>query len=112
MAQSSRPGQGAAELGFPGPVLGKMQRESARRASESSGQGEDSLSERLDSRDPLTEADAGYPASEVVGQHLDGQLRSIGGEAARGKMVQGDAVHEVSDGIFDLDVAAVVGLQF
>ena len=40
-----------------------------------------------------------------------GRLR-IGGEGARGEMVQPHAVLEVSDGILDLGVAAMVGLQF
>ena len=40
-----------------------------------------------------------------------GMLR-IGGEAARGEMVQSDAVLEVSDGVLDLGVEAMVGLQF
>ena len=36
----------------------------------------------------------------------------IGGEAPRGEMVQSNAGLEVSDGILDLGVAAMVGLQF
>ena len=40
-----------------------------------------------------------------------GMLR-IGGEAARGEMVQPHAVLEVSDGVLDLGVAPMVGLQF
>ena len=36
----------------------------------------------------------------------------VGGEAARGEMVQPHAVLEVSDGILDLGVAPMVGLQF
>ena len=47
-----------------------------------------------------------------MGQHLDGQPGAVGGEAARGEMVEADAVLEVSDGILDLGVAAMVGLQF
>ena len=39
-----------------------------------------------------------------------GKLR-IGGEAARGEMVEPYAVLQVSDGVFDLGVAAVVGLE-
>ena len=35
-----------------------------------------------------------------------------GGEAARGEMVEADAVLEVSDSILNLGVAAMVGLQF
>ena len=39
-----------------------------------------------------------------------GMLR-IGGEAPRGEMVQSNAVLEVSDGILDLGVAAMIGLE-
>ena len=39
-----------------------------------------------------------------------GRLR-IGGEAARGEMVQPHAVLEVSDGVLDLGVAPMVGLE-
>ena len=53
-----------------------------------------------------------YVPYKVVGHHLDGQPGTLGGEAARGEMVQPDAVLEVSDGVLDLGVAAVVGLQF
>ena len=108
----SQPGQGAAELGFPGPMLGKMQSEAARRAGEASGQGEDPSSEGLGGHDLLTQADAGRPAGQVVGHHLYGQPGAVGGEAARGEMVEADAVLQVSDGILDLGVAAMVGLQF
>ena len=44
--------------------------------------------------------------------HLEGQPGGVGGEAARGEMVQPHAVLEVSDGILDLGVAAMVALQF
>ena len=37
---------------------------------------------------------------------------AVGGEAAGRHVVQTDAVLEVSNGILDLGVAAVVGLQF
>ena len=40
-----------------------------------------------------------------------GKLR-IGGEAPRGEMVQPDTVLQIADGILDLGVAAMVGLQF
>ena len=59
----------------------------------------------------LAQTDARCPASEVVGHHLDRQPGGIGGEAARGEMVESDAVLEVSDGILELGVAAMVGLQ-
>ena len=38
--QGSQSSEGATELVFPGPVLGKMQSEAARRAGEPSGEGE------------------------------------------------------------------------
>ena len=52
-----------------------------------------------------------YVPYKVVRHHLDGQPGAVGGEAPRGQMVQPDAVLEVSDGILDLGVAAVVGRQ-
>ena len=48
----------------------------------------------------------------VVGHRLDRQPGGVGGEAARGEMIQPDAVLEVPDGVLDLGVAAMVGLQF
>ena len=47
-----------------------------------------------------------------VGHHLYRQPGAVGGEAARGEMVQPDAVLEVAYRILDLGVAAVVSLQF
>ena len=47
-----------------------------------------------------------------MGHHLYRQPGGVGSEAARGEMVQPDAVLEVSDGILDLGVAAMVSLQF
>ena len=73
----SQPCQGAAELGFPGPALGKMQSEAARRACEPSRQGEESPQEGLDGDHLLTQADARSPAGQVVGQHLDRQPRTL-----------------------------------
>ncbi len=43
---------------------------------------------------------------------LYGPPGGVGGEAARGEMVEAHAVLEVADGILDLGVAAMVGLQF
>ena len=108
----SQPGQGATELGFPGPMLGQMQSKAAGRAGNPSRQTEEASSEGLGGHDLLTQADPRCPAGQVVGHHLYRQPSAVGGEAARGEMVQPDAVLEVSDGILDLGVAAVVGLQF
>ena len=104
--------QGATELVFPGPALGKMQSEAARRAGEPSGEGEESSSEGLGGYHRFAQTDASCPASEVMRHHLDRQPGGVGGEAAWGEMVQPDAVLEVADGILDLGVAPMVGLQF
>ena len=74
--------QGATELVFPGPALGQMQSEAARRAGEPSGQGEEAPPEGLGGCHRLAQADARRPADQVVchhpvsstGQALDGQL--------------------------------------
>ena len=109
--QGAQSSEGATELVFPGPALGKMQSEAARRAGEPSGEGEEASPEGFGGHHLLTQTDARRPACQVVGDHLDGQPGGVGGEAARGEMVEPDAVLEVSDGILDLGVAAMVGLQ-
>ena len=116
----TQPGQGVTEVGFPGPALGKMQSEAPGLAGEPSGEGEEPPPEGLGGYQLLTQTDARGPAGQVVGHHpvsstgqaLYRQPGSVGGEAPRGEMVQPDAVLEVSDGILDLGVAAMVGLQF
>ena len=52
-----------------------------------------------------------YVPYKVVGHHLDGQPGGVGGEVHRGEMVQSNAVLEVANGILDLGVAPMVGLQ-
>ena len=87
---------------------------------EASGEGEEVSSEGLGGHYLLAQADARGPAGQVVGhdpvsstgQALYGQPGGIGGEAPRGEMVQSNAVLEVSDGVLDLGVAAMVGFQF
>jgi hypothetical protein len=46
-----------------------------------------------------------------VGDDVQGEPGGVGGELAGGEMGKADAVLEVADGVFDLGVAAVVGLQ-
>ena len=108
----SQSGQGAAELLLPGPAPGKMHGQSACRAGDPSGQGKDPSSEGLGGHDLLTQADAGCPAGQVVRHHLYRQPGAVGGEAARGEMVQPHAVLEVAYRILDLGVTAMIGLQF
>ena len=108
----SQPYHGAIELGFPRPPLWQMQSEAARRVGDSSGQGEEPPPEGLGGHHLFAQTDARCPAGDIVGHHLYRQPGAVGGEAARGEMVEPDAVVEVSDGILDLGVAAMVGLQF
>ena len=68
--KGSQSSQGATELVFPGPALGKMQSEAMRRAGEPSGEGEEASSEGLGGYDLLTQTDARRPASQVMRQHL------------------------------------------
>ena len=88
-----------------------MRAEPARREGNPSGQGEDSSTERLGGRDPFTQSDAGCLAGQVVRHHLYRQPGAVGGEAPRGHVFQPDAVLEVSDGVLDLGVAAMVCLH-
>ena len=108
----SQSGQGATGLILPRPALGKMQGDPACRAGEPSGEGEDPSSEGLGGHDPFTQADAGCPAGQVVGHRLYRQPGAVGGEAARGEMVQPNAVLEVAYRVLDLGVAAMISLQF
>ena len=67
----------------------------------------------------LAQADARCPASQIVGhdpvsstgQALDGQPGSVDWEAARGEVIEPHAVLQVADGVLDLGVAAMVGLE-
>ena len=54
----SQSGHGASELGFPRPMLGKMQGKAARRAGDPSHQSEEPPPEGFGGRDPFTQADA------------------------------------------------------
>ena len=110
--QGSQSSEGATEPVFPGPALEQMQSEAARRTGEPSGHREEASSEGLGGHHRLTQTDARGPAGEVVGDHLHRQPGGVGGEAARGEMVESDAVLEVSDGVLDRGVAAMGGLQF
>ena len=89
-----------------------MQSESAGLASEPSGDGEEAPSEGLGGHHLLAQTDAHGPAGQVMGHHLYRQPGTVGGEAPRGEMVESDAVLEVSYGVLDFGMAAVVGLQF
>ena len=62
-----QPGQGAAELGFPGPAPGEMQSEAARRAGEPPGEGEEASPDGLGGHDLLAQTEPGHPTGQVVG---------------------------------------------
>ena len=74
----SQSGHGASELGFPRPMLGKMQGKAARRAGDPSHQSEEPPPEGFGGRDPFTQADAGCPAGQVVRHHLYRQPGAVG----------------------------------
>ena len=52
-----------------------------------------------------------YVPYKVMGDDLHGQPGGVGGKASRGEMVEPYAVLQVSDGVLDLGVAAMVGLE-
>ena len=88
-----------------------MQSEAARRAGEPSGDREEPSPQGPGGHHRLAQTDARRPACQVVGHTLYCEPGGVGGEAARGEMVQADAVLEVANGVLDLGVAAMVGLQ-
>ena len=78
---------------------------------EPSGESEVAPPERPGRHDSRAEPEARRPAGEVVRDHLHREPRRVRAEAARGEMVQPDAVLEVTDRVLDLGVTAMVGLQ-
>ena len=100
--QSSKSGESATELVFPGPTLWQMQSEAGRRAGEASGEGEEASSQGFGGHHLLAQTDASCPACQVVGHHLNGQPGAVGGKASRGEMVEPDAGLEVANGVLDL----------
>ena len=103
--------KGFTEAVSPGPVLREMQRETARRACKPSGQGEEASAQGSGGHHLLSQTDARTPAGQVVCQRLHCQPGGVGGKAPRGQVVQSHAVLEVADGVLDLGVSAMVGLQ-
>ena len=75
------------------------------------GKTEQPPTQRLGRDDPFAKAKTGCPAGEVVGDDLDRQPGPVGGKLARGQVVQTDTVLEVADGVLDLGVTAVIGLE-
>ena len=78
---------------------------------EPSGESEVAPPERPGRHDSLAEPEPRRPAGEVVRDHLHREPCRVRGEAARGEMVEPDAVLEVTDRVLDLGVTAMVGLQ-
>ena len=62
----SQSSQGATELVFPGPALGKMQSEAARRAGEPSGDREEASPQGLGGYQLLVQTDASCPAGQQL----------------------------------------------
>ena len=108
----SQPGHGAMYIALPRPTHGEMQGDAARRAGDPSHQSEDPPPEGLGGHGPFAQTNPRRPAGQVVGHRLYRQPGAVGGEAARGEMVQPDAVLEVAYRVLDLGVAAMISLQF
>ena len=96
-----------------GQRRGRCRGQSACRAGDPSGQGKAPSSEGLGGHDLLTQARCGLSSGpRFVRHHLYRQPGAVGGEAARGEMVQPHAVLEVAYRILDLGVTEMIGLQF
>ena len=80
----------------------------ARRAGDPSGQSEDPPPEGLGGHGPFGQTDARCPAGEITCTASQAPLAA----KPRGEMVESDAVFQVSNGVLDLGVAAMIGLQF
>ena len=110
--QGSQSSQRASELGFPRPALWQMQSEAAGQASEPSGQGEEAPPEGLvvttpSSRPCARSSGPGY--GPAPGRHSHAPLA---GKRPEGRWLRPTPCLRYSDGILDLGVAAMVGLQF
>ena len=108
---AAQPVQRQQELACPRPAGGQVQVELAGRAGQPPGQAQVACSQRLGGDQLLAQADPAGPAGEVVRDDVEGQPGRVGSEPAGGQVVEADAVLEVTDGVLDLGVAAVVGLQ-
>ncbi len=98
------------ELLGPGPARRQVHGDVSGRACESSRQAQLTPAKGL-GRDRFVEADASAKAGEVVGDDVEAEPGGVGGETARGQMVEAHAIFEVLDGVLDLGVTAVVGLE-
>src|SRR2546423_6263259 len=90
--KSSEPLQRAQEGVRPGPVRGQVEVDAASGEGEASRHGEMPVTEGLGGHERLAQAEAADPASQVVSHDIQRQPGGIGGEAARGQVVEADAV--------------------
>ena len=81
----SQPCQGATELVFPGPALGKMQSELARRAGEPSGEGEEASPEGLGGYQLLAQTEPRRPACQVVGDTCTASQAALAAKRPEGR---------------------------
>ena len=95
-----------------GQCWGRCRVKRACRAGDPSHQSEDPPPEGFGGHGPFGQTDARCPAGEIVCHHLHRQPSAVGGEAAGRHVVKPDTVLEVSNGVLDLGVAAMVNLQF
>src|SRR5829696_2937932 len=105
---AAQPVQRQEELARPRPAGGQVQVALAGRAGQPPGQVQVAGPQRLGGNEGLAQPDPGDPAGEVVGDDVQGHPGGVGGELPGWQVVEADAVLEVTDGVFDLGVAAVV----
>ena len=78
---------------------------------DSSGEGEEPPPEGLGGHHLLAQTGPRCPTGQVMRHHLYRQPGGVGGETARRHVVQPHAVLEVSNGVLDLGVTAMISLQ-
>ena len=86
------PREGGSEADRPGPARRQVERETTGRSGEPASEAEHPTAERLRRDDPLTQADPGCPAGEVMGDDLDREPGPVGRELAGGQVIEVDPV--------------------
>ena len=108
----SQPGHGASELGFPRPMLGRCR---VRRRAERVIRLTRAKTRRL--RVLVVTVRSARPMRAVQRARLcaitcTASQAPLAAKRPEGEMVESDAVFQVSNGVLDLGVAAMIGLQF
>src|ERR1700682_2820234 len=108
---AAKPLEGGGEQRRPRPSGGQVQRGAPSRTGHTTGDREVATAEGVGGDQLASEPEARAEPGEVVGDHVEGEPGGVRAEAARGEVVETDAVFEVADDVFDLGVSAVVGFE-